>query len=264
MNSLWTVLSGSLLAGIVIIPVVGIMVYLIRTWLAERIRQSITHDFDRRLEEYRNELNQLASKYNSIQSAANATMIEGQKVAAEFRIRAADEMWREILRLREATNYPLTMLDLLDPSEYQQIVTNCHIQSITLKADTKTVLANPGIEHIRPFVGERLFALLFSYRAIVGGIWVALEEDIKRGHVTPWFHNTHICQLLRQVLTGEEMKHFEGLTSLRVNWTRNLIEEKILRHLRDLIAGTHSVDEGLEQAGRINKAVTELERSQTT
>ena len=264
MTSLWEVFGGSLLAGIVIIPVVGIMVYLIRTWLAERIRQSITHDFDRRLEEYRNELIQLASKYNSMQSAANATMIEGQKVAAEFRIRAADEMWREILRLREATSYPLTMLDMLDPSEYHQMATDGHIQSIALKADTETILANPGIEHIRPFVGERLFALLFSYRAIVGGIWVALEEDIKRGHVAPWFHNTHIRQLLSEVLTEEEMKHFEGLTSLRVSWTRNLIEEKILQYLRGLIAGTQSVDDGFEQASRILKAVTELQRSQTT
>ena len=264
MNSLWTVLSGSLLAGIAIITVVGIIVYLIRTWLAERIRQSIAHDFDRRLEEYKTELNQLTSKYNSLQSAANAALIEGQRISAEYRIKAADEMWREILRLREETTNPLTMLDLLDPSEYHQIVTDGHIRSIALKADTETILANPGIEHIRPFVGERLFALFFSYRAIVGGIWVALEEDVKRGHVTPWFHDTHIRQLLREVLTEDEMKHFEGLASLRVSWTRNLLEQKILQDLRGVIAGTQSVDDGFEQASRILKAVTELQRSQTT
>ena len=200
----------------------------------------------------------------AIQSAANAAMVEGQKVAAEFRIKAADEMWREILRLREATSYPLTMLDVLEPDEYQLFVTDDRIRTAALKTDIDNVLANPGIEHIRPFLGEKLFVSLFFYRALVGRIWMLLERDIEKGHVTPWFHDTHIRQLLSEVLTEEEMKHFEGLTSLRVNWTRNLIEEKILQHLRDLIAGTHSADEGLEQAGRIFKAVTELPRRQTT
>ncbi len=262
MNLLWEAFGLSLLGSLAIIAILGLIGYLLRTWFSERIRQSIRLDFSLGLEQYKDEISKITTQHHAMHSAANAAMIEGQRVSAEWRIKAADEMWREVLRLRNETSNPLTMLDIFMPDEYQLFVTDNRVRSSVLKIEDSQVLANPSIEQVRPFLGEKLFALLFMYRAIVGRICFLLERDVQRGHVTPWFEDDGIHQLLREVLTKEEMKRFEELTDHRVRWMRNLLEGKILDDLRRVTGGTQSVDDGLEQASRILHAVQSTDSRQ--
>ena len=263
MNSFLEAFSGSVLAVVTITAVFGVIIYLLRTWLAERIRQPLIHDFDLKLEQHKDELRRLSRQYGSMQSAANASLLEGQRVTAGFRIKAADEMWREILRLRYVTSFPLTMLDMLDPKEYRLFTTTKHLRSMSLKIDEKQLLSDPMLENTRLFLGDKLFALFFSYRAIVGRICILHKEGVKAGVITSWFRDVHLHRLLLEVLTKEEMEQFQELRSFRVGWIRNLLEGKILHDLREVIAGTQSVNDGLEQASRILKAVEEIQRSQT-
>lgn len=236
MNSPWEAFGASLLGFLILASVLGITGYLLRTWFAERIRQSIKHTLDLGLEQYKDEIGRTTAQYNAMHSAANAALIEGQRVSAEWRIKAADTIRRDVLALRNKTSAPLTELDILDPVEYQLFVTDSRSRSSVLRLEDRQMVATHDIEQARPFLGEKLYALVFIYRAIVGRICFLLERDVQKGHITLWFQDDGIKRLLREVLTPDEMKQFEGLTKLRVKWTRNLLEEKILHDLRRVIA----------------------------
>ena len=259
MNSLWDAFGVSLLSILVAYSVIGITAYLLRTWFSERIRQSIKHDFDLSLERYKGEVARMTTQYSAVQSAANSALIEGQRVSAEWRVKAADAMWRSVLALRDKTNHLLMLLDIFRPEEYQVFVTKSDLRSIVLGLEEAEILSTPEMDQARPFLGEKLYAMTFSYRAIVGRICFLLKWDVQKGHVSPWFQDDGIKRLLREVLAPQEMEQFEGLTRRRVMWMRNLLEAKILDDLRKVIAGTQLVDEGLEQAQRILGMVQTLE-----
>ena len=228
--------------------------FLLRTWLAARITQSIKHHFDLALEQYKAELGKTTIQHHSLQSAANAALIEGQKVSAEWRVKAADTMWRNVLCLRNKTS-TIILFDILVPSEYQVFVTDSAFRSSVSSIEDLGILQTPDIEQSRPFLGERLYAMVFAYRAIRARICYLLDRDVQKGHITPWFRDDGVKRLLQGVLSPEDFRDFERMPRPRIYWISNLLEAKILDDLRRVIAGTQSVDEGLEQARRILEVV---------
>ena len=74
-------------------------------------------------------------------------------------------MWRTVLEIRANTSSPLTLLDMLDPSEYQSIGTDENLRSTLLDREDLAQLSS-DFEQARPFAGEKLFKLVFIYRAV--------------------------------------------------------------------------------------------------
>ena len=236
------------------------LVFAGKTWLGERIRRSVASDYDRALEEHRDALARITDQISAVQSAANAALIEGQRVSAEWRAKAVDDLWREVLRIRNESPAALTMLDILLPEEHQQFVTDPRLRASVPELDEEyATFSDPEVEYVRPFLGEHLFALFFIYRAVNGRICFLLERDVKAGEVKPWFDDAGIQQLLRTILTEDEIRSLGKLRHGHVHWMRNLIEGKMLEHLRRVIAGEVSTEEGIEQARRVRDVVRNIE-----
>ena len=221
-------------------------------------------DYSRNLEEHRDALARISTQLSAVQSTANAALLEGQRASAERRANAVDALWREILRIRNDSPAAVTMLDILLPSEYGKFVTENRFRSLVPEVEeTVTIFLDPEIERVRPFLGERVFALFFIYRAVHGRICVLLESGVKARRVLPWFEDAGIHQLLGTILTDHELRAFTELTHGQVQWMRNLIEGKILDQLRRVIAGEVSTTEGLEQAQRVQEIMREVEVGDT-
>ena len=255
------VLTYSPVAVFLVLIVVGVPIYVFRTWIIQRVKQSIIHDYAQDLESHKDEIGRLTTRLHAVQSTANAALIEGQRVSAEWRIKAADALWREVLRLRNESPSVLTMLDVLAPGEYQKFVTDEDFRSLVPDmTEVSQIYGNfEEIEHVRPFLGERLFTLFFIYRAVNGRICFLLVRDVKKGRVTPWYVDNGIHRLLNEVLTPEEFSQFSNLPGRHVRWVRSLIEGKILDHLRRVIAGEISTTEGLEQARKVQEIMQAIE-----
>ena len=246
-----TLLCGALISG-------GAFVG--KTWISERMRQSVAADYEHNLEEYRDALARFSSQLAAVQSAANAALLEGQRASAERRANAVDALWREVLRIRNESPAAVGMLDILLPSEYQNFVTNDRFRPLVPEIEEAVAtLLDPEIEHVRPFLGEHVFTLFFIYRAVHGRICFLLERGVKAGKVTPWFDDAGVHQLLLTILTESEIQAFTELTRGRVRWMRSLIEGKILEQLRRVVAGAESSSEGLEQAWRVQETMRHVE-----
>ena len=261
MESFWPNFLSASLAVAVVLGLLSSAVYLGRAWLTERITRSVGHSFDIKLEQFRSDTERAAAQQIEVQSAANSVMVATHQVAAEWRIKSVDALWRQVVTIREKTANPLTMLDILLPAEYQGFVKRKDLRdSIPKLADNMDIL-DPSVEEVRPFLSDKLFLLFFLYRATMGRIWGLLEKGIEDGHIKPWFEDEPLKRNLRQVFSQEEMVRFEGLTSMHVLWTRTLLEGKILGELREIIAGTNSTVEGIEQADKIRDAIETVRRN---
>ena len=258
MESIWHAVLGSTVTSLAILGLLSLAVYLGRSWVGERIARSIGHGFDVKLEQFKNEISETTEQRIELQSAANAVMLTTHQVTAEWRIKAVDDLWREVLRVRDATANPLTMLDILLPSEYQRFVTDSDFRNSIPKLGDNMHILNSSIEHVRPLVGDNLFNMFFLYRATLGRIWALLEKGIREGHVKPWFKDKSIRWNLRQILSAEQMGVFESRTEMHLIWTRSQMEDRILAALREILVGTQAATVGMEQASRIRDAVDSI------
>ncbi|MCY3887953.1 MAG: hypothetical protein OXG19_09695 [Chloroflexi bacterium] len=255
------------LAVAVTLTVISTLLFLAKTWVGEAIRHKFrraaaeqAHELTTEENALLEEIRRLNTQLQAMQNTANATVIEGQRVAAEWRTKTADAIWREIVRLRQAAPAVLTYLDILTPDEYQHFVTRADLRELALALeDERLWYWTLEAEHVRPFLGEDLFLKFFIYRACLGRVAYLLERDVRQGEVKPWFRDSGIRQHLRLVLEEDEMKQLDELPIGQLSWTLNIMEGKILDQLRRVVSGEISMTESLEQARAIRESIQKLE-----
>lgn len=268
MEMIITLLSSAAVSG----STAAILIFLARTWMSERIKQSIKHEYDVLLEQYKHELkaeHEIAlerlrasnAENQAIQAVAMASFAEGHKAAHERRLAAIEMVWKEIVRLRKATPAATTLVDILVPQERQQFVTNPRLRelvdSFSIEQMEKLFLSDTA-ENARPFVGEFIYALFFAYRALSGRVAFFIKNGVEKGKVDNWFEDPGIRRLISAALTPEEIKQFDETKVRMFMWLRNLIEQKILGQANRIISGEEAGHLGLEQAQRIVDAAREL------
>ena len=84
------------------IAVISTLAFLAKTGVGEAIRHKFRKDQARHAHELSTaenalleEIRKLNTQLQAVQGTANAALIEGQRVAAEWRIKAVDEFWRQ-------------------------------------------------------------------------------------------------------------------------------------------------------------------------
>ena len=254
MDALWT----GLVAAVLTVVILGAIPFIFKTWTGTLIARSIGHSFDLKLEQFKNDIKGSTDQILALQSAGNTVLAEGQRVAAERRIKAIDTIWCEILRLKHETSLPIKMLDLADDSNEHDVL----LRDASLKLSQSQLLEKYWdialIERERLFVGVKVFALCQGYMAIVVRMVHTLAHSVEIGRMNLWHEDEHALGIVRKMLTSDEMEEFEDCSPGHAVWTTTLIEGKILENLRRLIAGAQSVDEGVELAREILKSTSQL------
>lgn len=71
----------------------GILVWVFKEWLSTRLRTSIQHEYDRKLESLKADL----SREAAFHAAAHSSFAEGQKAAMERKLAAIDRLWQSLI-----------------------------------------------------------------------------------------------------------------------------------------------------------------------
>ena len=85
----------------------GLLMWLFKEWLSTRLKTSIQHEYDRKLETFKTELKtqqELAilniktavAREAAFHSAAHASFAEGQKASMERKLNAVDRLWGSV------------------------------------------------------------------------------------------------------------------------------------------------------------------------
>src|SRR4051812_15071867 len=102
----------------------GVLMWLFKEWLSTRLKASIQHEYDRKLEAHKaqlkteQELAVLAIKTEvareaAFHSAAHASFAEGQKAAMERKLNALDRAWSSVLQFKASLSPVLTFMDVM-------------------------------------------------------------------------------------------------------------------------------------------------------
>lgn len=253
----------------------GLLIWLSREWISARIKASIQHEYDQKLEAHKarlkaeNEISLLElrtalEREAALHAAAYASFSEGQKAAMERKLNAFERFWNTVLKLRDSLPPLLTLIDILSVDEYEGAITNSTFKSLALELSHEKITntANSifgSIEETRPYVGEYMWAILFSYRAIMFRLLLLLRDGIDDPKKMNWHKDSGIRALMTVVLTPEELREFDGTKIAKVSWLQQRLESKILSASRKVISGEEFGAESLEQAKLIQERAAELQ-----
>jgi hypothetical protein len=271
-------MSDIITAVIVYLGGTGLVAYLLRNWLVERLRQSIKYEYDQKIERLRAQLLSenatIIEKYKSVLSReasvlaiAHKSLNESVSIAQRQRVDGVSELWKALISVRNHSPGIFGLLDVLQPDEYSTLHGH-NFKAFKPEISPEDIKLMCGdelgtIERVRPFVGEYLWFLFYVYQAVHLRIAVRFAGEWTKGQFSPWYQDSPTIQLLETFLTGEEMSQFLELKFGQIRFTRELLESKFLAAAERVISGQTAANFTAEEAARINKAVSETRQNTT-
>jgi hypothetical protein len=249
----------------------GLLMWLFKEWLSTRLKASIQHEYDRKLEAFKTELKTeqemailniktAVAREAAFHAAAHASFAEGQKASMERKLNAVDRLWGSVVQLRSGLPPVLALMDVMTVEEYKETKDHPNFQALTtdLTPEKLATLTPKSVEDARPYVGEYLWAVFFSYQSILIRILFLLHLGRTDAEKIEWHKDTGTRNLIQAVLLPAELQTFDQTQFGKVSWLQQRLEAKILAAAQKVISGEVFGAESLAQATLIQQRISLL------
>lgn len=225
---------------------------IIKFWLEARLKAAIDHEYSNKIEILKSTL----SKEITHQAVVYSSFSEGQKAAMERKLCAIDKLWKTLIQFREDLPLALSRMDILLVEEYLALLSDEMEIFRILDKDITSIMKD--IDDVRPYVGELMWFLFFSYRRIFSRIaWLIKQAmDGKRDKIY-WYKDTALRNVFDSILTKEEMLDFDGLKFQKIQFLKQKLESKIITEMHKVISGKDLVNDSTDQIMLIQKRLRE-------
>jgi hypothetical protein len=115
-----------------------------------------------------------------------------------------------------------------------------------------------GIEKIRPYIGEYLWAIFYAYRAITLRTLLLMHLGVNQVEKLNWHEDGGIRSLIASVLTKKQVEHFDDQEFGKFKLLTNSLETMMLKAMHKIISGEEFSNEMLSQAETISRKAHEL------
>lgn len=246
--------------------------WLLRTWIGERLKADLRHEYDERLERLKTELKaqsdaNLALAKADIDRKAELLRVsavsfsEVQKATITRKIQAVDEMWAAALNARSNFPVALYLCDGLTEEELASLRTDpkfdylrSEIATIDLAKVVQLVIASA--EQVRPHVGEYVWALSVTYHAIVVRYIYALTI----GADAQWHRDEVTLKLIMSAFGHDAVGQFKSLPYRRFEWLRLEFERELFSSFEKLLTGISFSEAAMKQAQDMEKQLAAARR----
>lgn len=239
--------------------IVGVYFY-IKLYLSEKIKNSIKHEYDGKLEVLKSEFNRNNSVLSSVLNSQNQGLQNGHNE----RIDAIKIYWTNYMIVRQSLSEIVLYDGVLTENEFNSLYTvtwqgNDVIEKTfnNIPYDRLTAIneAQKAVEKVRPFLNEKLW-LLFMFSDIFSGrILYLYKEGTKTRQIKHWKSDSALINMAEKNLTSEEFAEIKNLNMGTVTAVQNFIEQKILSEMSEILTGKHAATETLKQALKLNELV---------
>ena len=261
----------------IVLPVLtsGFVIWLFREWISTRLKASIQHEYDQKLETHKaslksqNEASFLELKNGidqrfTLYQAAQTSFAEGQKAAIERKLDSLEKLWNEILRLKNERPTLVGFFNFFSVEEYKHAPNTKGYRDLAQGCSLEKIAEYLGnrdypVEKVRLYVGEYLWSMFFAYRQIMGRITYLLSLSLEDAKNAEWHKDNSIRQVLEAVLSENELVEFESIRLGKISWLEQRLESKILAASQKIISGEELGAEALKQAELILQRVAKAQ-----
>lgn len=242
---------------------VGLTAYFSKTWIAERLKASIKHDYDIRLESLKADL-RVESEHHLAQlksevdrgaerlRAAALSFSEVQKATITRKIEAIDDLWQAVRNASTHVPGVILLTDYLTDDELENMAKYPKLGELRkqLGALSSTDVAPKffqDADSARPHVGEFVWALFVSFHGIMTRVIHVLEGKSADGD-RRWHRDASILRMVESGFGQERRIQFEALQGHRLLWLRREFERELFKSFEQLLTGRAFSEAALNQA----------------
>lgn len=252
----------------------GLLIWLFRGWITERLKNSIKHEYDLKLSTLNSELSikvnaqaeqlkaEIEKEADNIRFATS-TIGESQKITIKRKMEGIDALWSAVLACRKNIPPVMGFLDILTEEEYLESRNHPQFKRLAGKLSIESLTdmffdERGSFERYRPYVGEYLWATFSIYQSLILRISFLISMVETDPDKLRWFKDGGVRQLLKASLTEEEIIKFDEMRIAKVNFLQNTYEAKILQAMDKVISGQTFGKEALKQAQEMEKMAQEI------
>lgn len=233
--------------------------WLLRTWIGERFKASVKHEYDDRLENLKAELRRegdanLAELTSEIDRQADklriasASFSEVQKVIIVRKIEAVEALWLAVLEGRRLMPGSILTTDVLTRSELKNAYSGLlgpELRSIEFGIISKFFAS---VEDHRPFLGEVIWAQFAGFHGMLGRIIYLFREGKKDPEKLIWYEDENIQRMIDALLGDSLLSEFRSLSHSRIQWLNVQFDRQLFKTLDQLLSGREFGEAALRHA----------------
>lgn len=249
--------------------------WLLRTWIGERFKASVKHEYDDRLERLKSELKaqsdlDLAALKSEVDRQAEKLKIAAlsfsdvQKATIPRKIEAVDNLWGAV---RQARNYipgEIYICDVLTDDELADMRKTAPLNEIRLRLRSIDALGLSPLlfgdaEKVRPHVGEYIWALFSTYHGLLSRILFLISgknEDRR------WYRDENVQRLIASAFGQDRLDEFLRLQLSRYDWLRREFEGRLFVSFEQLLNGKAFSEAALRQAQEMESQLARANQEQ--
>ena len=242
--------------------VVLFLIFISKNIIIEFIKNSIKYDYDKKIENLKDEIKSNESEILALRSSALSGMAEKQKILYAKRVEVIEKLWQSVVGIMPAKTISM-MMQNIDYNEWSKRAKNdTELQkAFVLMVDNVFKLEDFNkfdISHLRPFLTPIIWAYFQSYRTILAHDLTKLSL-IKMGqHIPKIDDNDHILKLLYKSLP-EYSESIEKYKSLSCYSYLEVLEDKMLIEIQNILDGLEVNKQSVQKANEILKEVKEIQ-----
>ncbi|MDX9667333.1 hypothetical protein QMK50_20425 [Pseudomonas sp. P5_152] len=240
-----------------------------RTWIGERFKASVKHEYDDRLERLKSELKaqsdaDLAALKSEVDRQAEKLKIAAlsfsdvQKATIPRKIEAVDHLWEAVRQARQHIPGGVYLSDVLTDDELADMRKTPQLLELRrLLVRIQPMEISPLLfgdaDKVRPHVGEYVWALYSTYHAIVARCIFILSGE--KNEDRRWYRDEAVQRLIASAFGEEKRKIFLGLRFSRFDWLRQEFERALFTAFDKLLTGKVFSEAALRQAQEMERQI---------
>ncbi|OBX36753.1 hypothetical protein A8U91_01100 [Halomonas elongata] len=241
----------------------GGTLWLARSLIMTRLKNSVKNEFDSKLEVLRSELKSKEAQIESLRSGAMSGLLTRQGALYERKLQAIDQIWNSVKELEKA-KYISSILGMLKFEECAEESARSpkfreFIQTIGGDFDLAS-LDMSGSKLARPFLTPLAWAYYSAYQSVIMQA-VAVMKVLKIGvdDAAKFLNFESTNNLLKTVLPASaEYIDKYGMTCHHL--LLDQVEQLLLTELKNIQEGNEDDKENARRAAEINKEVEKVSR----
>jgi hypothetical protein len=236
--------------------------WLARNWIIARLKTSVEHEFNQKLERLRSELRTSEDALRDVRSTALHALAAKETARDKRRIEGIETIWGAMLELKkfygtaatlQVLNYD-AISDHVDDAKMRQYFGVTFAGVDASKPDDPKILQ---ADAARPWVSPMIWALFKAYWAAIGYAR-AIAGMLKIGEDPRKFTSPEKIDEFLSAALPEEMEQFRPFRPLFIAPMLDLLELRLLAAIRKELADPEPDITTVQQAQRIADAASQI------
>ncbi|MCA3269979.1 MAG: hypothetical protein INF44_06495 [Thalassospira sp.] len=245
-----------------------VLIFCARNFILAKIKASVEHEFNAKLELLKSELRSKESKISYLYEAVLTGRNERQAIVNKRKIDAVDNIWKSVIDLERFKPLARAMSKInLEYAESEEALGNPNVrkffEQINKLAPENETLKPCRASNERPFISAAAWGYFLALQTVLYGSFLRANM-LKFGlpNSSKWMDNESEKRVLKAALPHQK-DYIDTYDPLTYFYLVEELEEKLLKELNNILDGKSSDDEDIKRAADILNVIAKEEISLT-